>query len=60
MKDLPQTMKAAVCKGPGAALEIEEVYVPRPNEGQVLVKLESRGVCYSDLHLREDTLPDDF
>ena len=60
MKDLPQTMKAAVCKGPGAALEIEEVDVPRPNEGQVLVKLESCGVCYSDLHLREDTLPDDF
>jgi propanol-preferring alcohol dehydrogenase len=60
MKNLPQTMRAAVCKGPGAALEIEVVDAPRPTEGQVLVKLESCGVCYSDLHLREDTLPDDL
>ena len=47
MKDLPKTMRAAVCKGPGAALEIEVVDVPRPGKGQVLVKLESCGVKWS-------------
>lgn len=60
MTKLPQTMKAALCKAPGAALVIEEVPVPQPGLGQVLVKLESCGVCYSDLHLRQDTLPDEL
>lgn len=52
-------MKAAICNGPGAALEIREINTPRPCRGDVLVKLESCGICHSDLHLRDgqESLP---
>ncbi|MFD0860403.1 alcohol dehydrogenase catalytic domain-containing protein [Roseovarius aquimarinus] len=59
---LPLTMKAAICPAPGAPLEMREVAVPTPGPGQVLVKLETCGVCHSDLHLREgqEDLPPSF
>lgn len=34
-------------------LEIKEVSTPKPRNDQVLVKVESAGVCHSDLHLWE-------
>ncbi|ACP34473.1 Alcohol dehydrogenase GroES domain protein [Sulfolobus islandicus L.S.2.15] len=44
-------MKAALYKGYGLPLEIEEVPNPAPKEGEVLVKVASTGICHSDLHL---------
>ena len=60
--NIPQTMQAAVCDGPGEPLQIREVPTPSPERGQYLVKLESCGICHSDLHLRDgdENLPDDF
>ncbi|PVA09789.1 zinc-binding alcohol dehydrogenase [Pelagivirga sediminicola] len=57
---LPLTMKAAICPAPGAPVEIREVAMPTPGAGQVLVQMETCGVCHSDLHLREgqENLPD--
>lgn len=59
---LPLTMKAAVCPAPGAALEMREVATPTPGPGEVLVKLETCGVCHSDLHLRDgqENLPESY
>ena len=34
-------------------LEIKNVNIPKPKSDQVLVKVESAGVCHSDLHLWE-------
>jgi propanol-preferring alcohol dehydrogenase len=45
-----RTMKAAVVRGFGKPLAIEEVEVPRPGPGQVLVKIAACGVCHTDLH----------
>lgn len=55
-------MWAAVCDGPGIALELKRVPVPVPCQGQVLVKLESCGICHSDLHLRngDEDLPNNL
>ena len=47
---MPKTMKAAVVREFGKPLEIEEVDVPTPGAGQVLVKIEASGVCHTDLH----------
>ena len=44
------TMKAAVVREFGKPLVIEEVAVPRPGPGQVLVRIEASGVCHTDLH----------
>lgn len=52
-------MMAAVCDGPGADLVVREIPIPEPQSGQMLVQMESCGVCHSDLHLRDgdESLP---
>jgi propanol-preferring alcohol dehydrogenase len=46
----PKTMRAAVVKKFGEPLTIEEMPVPTPGHGQVLVKIAATGVCHTDLH----------
>lgn len=45
------TMRAAVLPEPGADLVIEEIPVPEPGPGEVLVKVQGCGVCHTDLHV---------
>lgn len=56
-KPSESSMWAAVCHGPGQALQLEELPIPVPAQGQILVELESCGVCHSDLHLRDADEP---
>ena len=44
------TMKAAVVRNFGKPLTIEDVPVPQPGLGEVLVKVKACGVCHTDLH----------
>jgi succinate semialdehyde reductase (NADPH) len=44
-------MRAAVLPEPGSPLQIEEVQVPAPRRGEVLVKVTACGVCHTDLHV---------
>jgi alcohol dehydrogenase, propanol-preferring len=52
-----RTMKAAVVREFGKPLAIEEVEVPRPRAGQVLVRIRACGVCHTDLHAAEGDWP---
>lgn len=45
------TMRAAVWTGDGPTLQMEDIQVPRPEQGEVLVKVISCGVCHTDLHV---------
>jgi len=54
---MDKTMKAAVVRAFGQPLVIEEVTVPRPGTGEVLVKIEACGVCHTDLHAAEGDWP---
>jgi propanol-preferring alcohol dehydrogenase len=54
---MSKIMKAAVVRAFGQPLEIEEVAVPTPGTGQVLVKIEACGVCHTDLHAAEGDWP---
>ncbi|QLF93351.1 alcohol dehydrogenase AdhP [Pseudomonas sp. ABC1] len=51
------TMKAAVLRKFGAPLQIEEVPIPRPGPGELLVKIAACGVCHTDLHAVEGDWP---
>lgn len=51
------TMRAAVVRAFKAPLVIEEVPVPRPGPGQVLVKVAASGVCHTDLHAADGDWP---
>jgi propanol-preferring alcohol dehydrogenase len=44
-------MKAALLKEFGKPLVIEDVPVPEPGAGQVLLKVAACGVCHSDVHI---------
>lgn len=51
-------MRAAVYRGPGKPLSVEEVEDPVPEDGEILVRVEACGACHSDLHvMREHFAP---
>ena len=54
---MQKTMKAAVVREFGKPLTLEEVEVPRPGPGDLLVKIEACGVCHTDLHAAEGDWP---
>src|SRR5438094_6447098 len=45
------TMLAAVLPAPGARLQLEEIRVPEPRSGEILVQVAACGVCHTDLHV---------
>lgn len=52
-----ETMRAAVVRAFGEPLRIEEVPIPRPGPGEVLVKVVASGVCHTDLHAADGDWP---
>lgn len=51
-------MKALVKTQKGAGhLELRDVPVPTPDEGEVLLKILAAGVCGTDIHVRDDNFP---
>ena len=50
-------MKAAVVTEFGEPLEIQELPVPEPGPGQVLVKMEASGLCHTDIHAAHGDWP---
>jgi S-(hydroxymethyl)glutathione dehydrogenase/alcohol dehydrogenase len=50
-------MKAAVMRANHAPLELEDVRIDDPGPGEVLVRTAASGVCHSDLHVIEASLP---
>jgi propanol-preferring alcohol dehydrogenase len=50
-------MQAAVVRTFGQPLTIEEVPVPTPGAGQILVKVAACGVCHTDLHAADGDWP---
>ena len=45
------TMRAMLFERPGSPLRAVERPIPRPAQGQVLVRVHACGVCRTDLHL---------
>src|SRR5690554_5194681 len=54
---MDKTMKAAVVRKFGEPLAIEEVETPRPQKGEILVKVAASGVCHTDLHAAHGDWP---
>jgi Zn-dependent alcohol dehydrogenase len=46
---LPQNFRQAVFKEAGGPLVIEETSLTPPGPGEILVKVEACGVCFSDI-----------
>jgi alcohol dehydrogenase, propanol-preferring len=54
---MAKTMKAAVVREFGKPLAIEDVPIPQPGAGEILVKIRACGVCGTDLHAARGDLP---
>ncbi|MBX5473509.1 MAG: zinc-dependent alcohol dehydrogenase family protein [Thermoleophilia bacterium] len=50
-------MRAMVLHQPGEPLRLEELPVPEPGPGQVLLRVVACGVCRTDLHVVDGELP---
>ncbi len=50
-------MRAAVVRSFASPLQIEEVLVPAPDPGEVLIKITVTGVCHTDLHAGDGDWP---
>jgi propanol-preferring alcohol dehydrogenase len=50
-------MKAAVVHRFGEPLEIEDLPVPEPAHGQVVVRVETSGLCHTDIHAAHGEWP---
>ena len=46
-----QTMRAAILEGAPGGVHIEEIPMPEPGAGEILVKVSACGVCHTDLHV---------
>jgi len=50
-------MKAAVVHAFDRPLSVEDVDIPDPDEGQVLVEIETSGLCHTDIHAAHGDWP---
>jgi succinate semialdehyde reductase (NADPH) len=48
---MPSAMNAAVLQAANTDLRIEEIPIPEPRAGEILVKVAAAGVCHTDLHV---------
>lgn len=53
----PETMRAAVFRGPERPLEIARLPVPRPAADEALVRVAGCGLCHTDLHYLDHGVP---
>src|SRR5689334_6689742 len=49
--------KAAVVYEPGKRIEIEELDLDGPKDGEVLIRYTHAGLCHSDIHIAHGDLP---
>src|SRR6201746_956701 len=57
---VPQQVKGVVARSKGAPVSIEDILVPDPGPGEVVVAIQACGVCHTDLHYREGGINDEF
>jgi S-(hydroxymethyl)mycothiol dehydrogenase len=57
---MPHEVRGVVARSRGAEVSLETILVPDPGPGEALVRVQSCGVCHTDLHYREGGINDDF
>jgi alcohol dehydrogenase, propanol-preferring len=50
-------MRAMVLERPGTQLRMDDLPIPQPQAGQLLIKVTACGVCRTDLHVIDGELP---
>jgi S-(hydroxymethyl)glutathione dehydrogenase/alcohol dehydrogenase len=50
-------MRAAVVRERSGPFQVEELRDPEPRAGEVLVRVAACGVCHTDLHIHDGSVP---
>ncbi|WP_406109158.1 S-(hydroxymethyl)mycothiol dehydrogenase [Streptomyces sp. NBC_01003] len=57
---MPQHVRGVVARAKGEPVAIETILIPDPGPGEAVVRIQSCGVCHTDLHYREGGINDEF
>ena len=57
---MSQEVRGVVSRRKGAPVEVTTIVVPDPGPGEAVVRIQSCGVCHTDLHYREGGINDDY
>ena len=57
---MPQTVRGVIARSKGAPVTVENIVIPDPGPGEVIVDIAACGVCHTDLHYREGGINDEF
>ncbi|MEV4627551.1 S-(hydroxymethyl)mycothiol dehydrogenase [Micromonospora sp. NPDC049523] len=55
-----QEVRGVISRAKGAPVEVATIVVPDPGPGEAVVRVQSCGVCHTDLHYREGGINDDY
>ena len=57
---MSQTVRGVIARAKGEPVTVENIIIPDPGPGEVVVDIEACGVCHTDLHYREGGINDEF
>ena len=57
---MSQTVRGVIARAKGEPVTVENIVIPDPGPGEVVVDIEACGVCHTDLHYREGGINDEF
>jgi S-(hydroxymethyl)mycothiol dehydrogenase len=57
---MPTTVSGVIARKKGAPVELVSIVIPDPGFGEVVVDIETCGVCHTDFHYKEGGISDDF
>ncbi|MFI5840249.1 S-(hydroxymethyl)mycothiol dehydrogenase [Catenuloplanes sp. NPDC051500] len=55
-----QTVRGVIARAKNAPVELVPIIVPDPGPGEAVVKIQTCGVCHTDLHYKQGGINDDF
>ena len=55
-----QEVRAVIARAKGAPVEVVPIVVPDPGPGEAVVRVQTCGVCHTDLHYREGGITDEY
>ncbi|MEV2224367.1 S-(hydroxymethyl)mycothiol dehydrogenase [Nocardia vinacea] len=57
---MSETVRGVIARSKGAPVELVDIVIPDPGPHDVVVRIQSCGVCHTDLHYREGGINDEF
>ncbi|TFD26365.1 S-(hydroxymethyl)mycothiol dehydrogenase [Cryobacterium cryoconiti] len=54
------TVSGVIARSKGAPVELVDIVIPDPAAGEVIVDIETCGVCHTDVHYRDGGINDEF